>query len=196
MLQRVLRWALVICVGAVIAVEAVGQTSSQTQPVAPDITGWNHVGLLSDGQKIIVSVGPGFPIHCRFQGTTDHSLYCEKVNLSRSFEMREIARDDVAWLRIDNLAHERNTVVPTCAGAGAVPGGTSFQVPSVCAFKVAVASISGAIGAGIGDLASLSIGDLSPGRMIYSRPQRSTAAHLHWPIGRRPAVPIEPAQTQ
>jgi hypothetical protein len=194
MLRSVLTWALLTCVSAVVAVEAVGQTSSQTQPVAPDITGWNHVGLLHDGQKIIVSVGPGFPIHCRFRGSTDRSFFCEKSNLARGFEMREIARDDVAWLRIDNLAHERNTVVPTCAGA--VPGATSFQVPSVCAFKVAVASISGAIGAGIGDLASLSIGDLSPGRMIYSRPQRSTAAHLQWPIARRPAVPNEPAQTQ
>jgi hypothetical protein len=35
MLHRVLDWALVICIGAVFAMEAVGQASPQTQPVAP-----------------------------------------------------------------------------------------------------------------------------------------------------------------
>jgi hypothetical protein len=94
MLRRVLELAFLVCVGAFAAAEAVGQTP----PPAPDITGWNRVSDLSDGKRIIVSVGSGLPIHCIFRGTTDHSLYCERDNRLRAFEMHEIQRNEIAWV--------------------------------------------------------------------------------------------------
>src|SRR5580704_12535996 len=81
MYQRFLKWALVICISAVIAAEAIGQSlpdTPQTPPAAPDMTGWNRVGELRDGRRIIVSTGSGFPIHCIFRGVTDHSVLCDQ----------------------------------------------------------------------------------------------------------------------
>jgi hypothetical protein len=99
MYRSVLKWALAVCAGAVFAVQAVGQSSPQTPPVAPDKTAWNHIGELPDGQRIIVSAGSVFPAHCIFRGVTDHSLYCERNNHLHGFDMREIPRNDVAWVR-------------------------------------------------------------------------------------------------
>ena len=107
MFHRVLIWALCLCVFATFAAQVVAQalpeqTTPQTPSTAPDMTGWNRVGELRDGRRIIVSVGSGFPIHCIFRSTTDHSVLCDEGSLFRGIDHREIARDQVAWLRTDN----------------------------------------------------------------------------------------------
>ena len=116
MYKCVLKWALAICLGAVIAAVAIGQslpeqTALQASTTAPDMSGWNRVGELRDGQRVIVSVGTGFPLHCVFRGTTDHSLFCDTGNLLLGFYKREIARDDVTWLRTDNYPRDRGIVM-------------------------------------------------------------------------------------
>jgi hypothetical protein len=68
----------------------------------PDTTGWNRVGELRDGQRIIVSVGSGIPMHCVFRGITDHSMFCDTGDLLLGFYQHEIARNDVTRLRTDN----------------------------------------------------------------------------------------------
>jgi hypothetical protein len=188
----VLKWSLAICVGAVFAVEAV----AQTPPNTPDMTGWNRVGNLPDGQRIIVSLGSGFPIHCIFHGITDHSLYCERANLLLGFDMREIARDDVAWLRTDNYPRDRAVVMTALGGAGVVVGATSPATPDTGAMRAWQAVLLGGIGAGVGYVISTPIALFMPGKTIYTQPKPPSAAHLHWPLKMRPAQPTEPALTQ
>ena len=139
MLRRVMKLALAICVGAAFAAEAVGQTPS----APPDMTGWNRVGELRDGQRIIVSVGSGFPIHCVFRGITDHSVFCDTGNLLLGFYKREIARDEVTWLRTDNYPRDRGIVMGVLGTAGVVFGAASAPSSETAALKVDSALLFG-----------------------------------------------------
>ena len=198
MYQRVLQWALVVCVGATIAVEAVGQappSAPQTPPTPPDMTGWYRVGDLYNGQRIAVSVGSGLPIHCVFRGTTDHSLLCDQCIRLFGIHHREIARDDVERVRTDDAAHKSDIVALTCTGTGAVLGGVSPLTTDVgSGFKAA--AIGGLIGATIGSLASLPIQLSNDDKTIYTHRRHPAAAHLRWPLRRRPTGQIEVAQVQ
>jgi hypothetical protein len=196
MLHRVLDWALVICIGAVFAMEAVGQGSPQTQPVAPDMSGWNRVGEMRDGQRIIVSVGSGIPMHCVFRGITDHSLFCDSGNLLLGFNKREIARDDVTWLRTDNYPRDRGIVMGVLGGAGVVLGAASPTTPDTGALRAWQAALLGGVGAGVGYVAALPIAFFLPGKTIYTQPRPPSAAHSRGPLRKRPAQPVEPAQAQ
>jgi len=202
MSRRVLQWALVICIGAVVAAEAVGQTppepaTPQTQAAAPDMTGWNRVGELRDGRRITVSVGSGFPIHCIFRGITDHSVLCDEGSFFRGIDHREIARDQVAWLRTDNLPRDRAIMVGATAGAVAVLGAVTADTDSL---RPLGAILGGSIGMGVGSLASIPMALSMPGKTIYMQPGPPSAthpAHLHWPaLKKRPAQPTEVGETQ
>jgi len=201
MLRRVLKWTLVICVGAVVAAEAIGQTlpeqtSPQTPTTAPDMSGWNRVGELRDGQRVIVSVGTGFPLHCVFRGTTDHSLFCDTGNLLLGFYKREIARDDVAWLRTDNYPRDRGIVMGVLGGAGVVLGAASPATPDTGALRGINAILLGSFGAGVGYVVATPIAFFLPGKTIYALPRPPRAAHLRSHLKRRPAEPSEPAPAQ
>jgi hypothetical protein len=203
MSHRILVPALVICVCAILAAGAVGQslpeqTTPPTPPNSPDMTGWNRVGELRDGQRIIVSVGSGFPIHCVFRGTTDHSVLCDEGSFFRGIDHREIARDQVAWLRTDNAPRDRAIVMGTTAGAGAVFGAVTADAGSQV--RVVGALLGGSLGLGIGAIASVPLTFSMPGKTIYLQPGPPTVshpAHLRWPVFKRgPAQPIESAQVQ
>jgi hypothetical protein len=206
MYQCVLKWALVICISAVIAAEAVGQSlpdqtsressGPQTPPAAPDMTGWNRVAELRDGQRIIVSVGSGIPMHCVFRGTTDHSLFCDTGNLLLGFYQREIARDDVTWLRTDNYPRDRGIVMGVLGGAGVILGAASPATPDSAPGRGLNAILLGSIGAGVGYVAALPIAIFLPGKTIYALPRNPSASHLHPLLKKRPTQPTEPAQTQ
>jgi len=201
MSKCVLKWALFVCAGAVLAVEAVGQAppeqaSPQTPPATPDMTGWNHVGNLPDGRRIIVSLGSGFPVHCIFRGITDHSLYCERANLLLGFDLREFARDEIASIRTDNYPRDRAVVMTVLGGAGVVVGAASPATPDTGALRAWQAALLGGIGAGVGYVVAIPIALFMPGKTIYTQPGPSTAAHLHWPLVKRPAQPIQPAPAQ
>jgi hypothetical protein len=195
MLHRVLDWALVICIGAVFAMEAVGQASPQTPPVAPDMSGWNRVSEMRDGQRIIVTVGSGIPMHCVFRGITDHSLFCDSGNLLLGFNKREIARDDVTWLRTDNYPRDRGIVMGVLGGAGVVLGAASPTTPDTGALRAWQAALLGGVGAGVGYVAAIPIALFLPGKTIYAQPMPPSAAHLRWPRMKYSRQPIEPAQT-
>ena len=201
MFHRVLKWARVICVGAILAAQAVAQTlpeqtTPQTAPNAPDMSGWNRVGELRDGQRIIVSVGSGIPIHCVFRGTTDHSLFCDTGNLLLGFYKREIARDDVAWLRTDNYPRDRGIVMGVLGTLGVIFGATTLPSSSTAALKTDSALLFGTIGVGVGYVAALPIAFFLPGKTIYALPKPPPAAHLHPLLKKRPAQPTDPAPTQ
>jgi hypothetical protein len=206
MFKRVLEWALIICIGAVAAAEAVGQalpdqtppelSSRQTPPAAPDMTGWNRVAELHDGQRITVSVGSGFPIHCVFRGVTDHSVLCDEGSFLRGIDHREIARDQVAWLRTDNTPRDRAIIEGTSAGAGAVLGAVASG-SNTGSLRVLGALLGGSLGICVGAIASMPLALSMPGKTIYMQPGPPSSAHVRWPLlKRRPAQPIEPAQTQ
>jgi hypothetical protein len=204
MFKRVLEWALIICIGAVAAAEAVGQalpdqtspelSAPQTAPTAHDMTGWNRVGELRDGQRIIVSEGSGFPIHCVFRGTTDHSLFCDTGNLVLGFYQREIARDDVAWLRTDNYPRDRGIVMGVLGTSGVIFGATTLPASSTAALKTDSALLLGTIGVGVGYVAAIPIAFFMPGKTIYAQPRPPSASRHSLPLKKRPAQPIEPAQ--
>jgi hypothetical protein len=201
MTPSVLQFALAICVGAIIAAEAVGQAppeppTPQAPPAPPDMTGWNRVGELRDGQRIIVSIGSGFPIHCVFRGTTDHSLFCDSGNLFPGFYQREIAREDVTWLRTDNYPRDRGIVMGVLGTAGAVFGGASAPSSESAALKVDSALLFGLIGTGAGYIAATPIAFFMPGKTIYALPKPPSAKHLRWTRRKRPARQVEVAQAQ
>ena len=189
MYRRVLQWTLAICVGATIAAEAVGQSGAAAPP---DMTGWNRVGELPYGQRIIVSTGSGFPTHCAFRGITDHSLLCDQGSLLLGLNQREIARDQVAWVRTDNAPRDRAILVGASAGAGAVCGAVTADTDSL---RPLGALLGGSLGAGIGALASTPIALSMPGKTIYMQPGPPSASHLHWPQKKRSVQPAESAQT-
>jgi hypothetical protein len=207
MFQCVSKWALVICVFARFAAQAIAQTlpdqtspglsTPQAAPTAPDMTGWNRVGELRDGQRIIVSVGSGFPIHCVFRGTTDHSVLCDEGSFFRGIDHREIARDQVAWLRTDNAPRDRAIVMGTTAGAGAVFGAVTADAGSQV--RVVGALLGASLGAGIGAIASIPMALSMPGKTIYIQPGPPSATHpthLRWPVlKKRPAQQSDVAQT-
>jgi hypothetical protein len=202
MLRRVIAWALAICIGAVCAAEVPGQTlpdqtpqeltSPQTPHSSPDMTGWNRIGELSYGQRIIVSTGSGFPIHCAFRGITDHSLLCDQGSLLLGLNQREIARDQVAWLRTDNFPRDRAIIMGSTAGACAVLGAVTADAGSP---RVLGAVLGGSLGVGIGAIASVPIALSMPGKTIYMQPGPPSASHLHWPQKKRSVHPAEFAQT-
>jgi hypothetical protein len=203
MYQRFLKWALVICISAVIAAEAIGQSlpdTPQTPPAAPDMTGWNRVGELRDGRRIIVSTGSGFPIHCIFRGVTDHSVLCDQGTWLLGLNHREIARDEVAWLRTDNASRDAAIVEGITGGTVAVLGAVGSPFGDTASERAAGALIGGSIGVGIGAIASVPMTLSMPGKTIYVSPAPPSAnhpAHLRWPVlKKRPAQPIESAQVQ
>jgi len=199
MYHCVLKWALVICISAVIAAEAIGQAlpdSPQTQPAAPDMSGWNHVGYLRDGQRIIVSVGSGIPMHCIFRGITDKSLFCDTGNLMLGFYKREIARDDVTWLRTDNYPRDRGIVMGVLGTSGVIFGATTLQSSSSAALKTDSALLFGSIGVGVGYVISWPIALFMPGNTIYDQPRPPSPGHLHPLLKKRPAQPSDPAPAQ
>jgi hypothetical protein len=202
MSRRVIQWALVICIGAVVAAEAVGQTpgepaTPQTQAAAPDMTGWNRVGELRDGRRITVNTGSGFPIHCIFRGITDHSLFCDQGSFLLGLDHREIARDQVAWLRTDNAPRDRAIMVGATGGACAVLGAVTADTDSL---RPLGALLGGSIGMGVGSLASIPMALSMPGKTIYLQPGPPAATHpvhLRWPaFKKRPARQAEPAPTE
>ncbi len=205
MFSRALKWALAICVGAVVAVEAVGQTppdqtspeksSPQTPPDAPDMTGWYRVSDLFNGQRIAVSLDAGFPIHCIFRGTTDHSLLCDQGSRLFGIRHREFARDEVKRVRTDDAAHKSDIVVLTLTGTGAVLGGVSPLTTNV-ASGLKAAGIGGLIGAAIGGLASMPMALFNDDKTLYTHPGHPSAAHLRWPLRKRKSGQIELAQVQ
>jgi hypothetical protein len=192
MLQRVLNWTLVICIGAVVAVDVAGQTP----PAAPDITGWFRVSDLYDGQRIFVNLDAGFPIHCVFRGTTDHSLLCDQGIRLFGIRHREIARDDVERVRTDDAAHKADIVALTFAGAGALFGGVASETSNNGSARLAATGIGLAIGAGFGALISMPMTLFNDDKTVYTHPRHPSAAHLRWPLGQRTAGQIELAQTQ
>jgi hypothetical protein len=201
MSHRILVSTLAICAGAVFAAQAIGQSlpaTPQTPPVAPDMTGWNRVGELRDGRRIIVSTGSGFPIHCIFRGTTDHSVSCDQGSFLRGIDHREIARDQVAWVRTDNAPRDRAILEGTSAGAFAVLG--AVAAPETGSTRALGALLGGSIGMGVGAIASTPFAFSMPGKTIYMQPGPPSASHpaqLHWPVLRtRPAQPAQVAQTQ
>jgi len=203
MFHRVLKWARVICAGAIFAAQAVAQTlpeqtTPQTPPTAPDMSGWNRVGELRDGQRIIVSVGSGFPIHCIFRSTTDHSVLCDEGSFFRGIDHREIARDQVAWLRTDNIPRDRAIIVGASAGAGAVFGAVTADAGS--SVKALGALLGASLGMGVGAIASVPLALSMPGKTIYVQPGPPSAAHpthLRRPVlKKRPAQQSDVAQTQ
>jgi hypothetical protein len=198
MLHRTLVSALAICAGAVLAVQAVGQSLPGTPqtPAAPDMTGWFRVGNLYDGQRIFVSLDAGFPIRCVFRGTTDHSLLCDQGIRLFGVHHREIARDEVKRVRTDDAAHKADIVVLTFAGAGALLGGVSQLTPNEGSLRVAAAGIGLAVGAGFGALVSAPIVLSNDDKTIYTQPRPPSAAHLHKPLRKRPAQPTQRTQTQ
>jgi hypothetical protein len=187
-----MKLALAICVGAAFAAEAVGQTPS----APPDMTGWNRVGELRDGQRIIVSVGSGFPIHCVFRGITDHSVFCDTGNLLLGFYKREIARDEVTWLRTDNYPRDRGIVMGVLGTAGVVFGAASAPSSETAALKVDSALLFGLVGTGVGYVAAIPIAFFLPGKTIYALPKPPSAKHLRWPERKRSAKQTELAQAQ
>ena len=202
MFHRVLKSALCLCVFATFAAQVVAQalpeqTTQQTPPTAPDMTGWNRVGELRDGRRIIVSVGSGFPIHCIFRSTTDHSVLCDEGSLFRGIDHREIARDQVAWLRTDNTPRDRAIWEGASGGAGAVLGAVVAPTGSL---RVLGALLGGSLGMGVGALASIPMALSMPGKTIYVQPgppSAGHAAHLRWPVlKKRTAQPIQSAQVQ
>jgi hypothetical protein len=184
--------ALAICVGAVCAAESVGQAP----PAAPDMTGWNRVSELHDGQRIIVSTGSGIPMHCVFRGTTDHSLFCDSGNLLLGFYRREIARDEVTWLRTDNYPRDRGIVMGVLATAGVVFGAASAPSSETAALKVDSALLFGLVGTGVGYVAAIPIAFFLPGKTIYALPKPPSAKHLRWTQKKQPAKQVEVAQAQ
>jgi hypothetical protein len=208
MLRRVIDWALAICIGAVCAAEVPGQTlpdqtpqeltNPQTPPSSPDMTGWNRVGELPYGQRIIVSTGSGFPIHCAFRGITDHSLLCDQGSLLLGLNQREIARDQVAWLRIDNFPRNRAILAGISAGAGAALGAAAADTDSL---RPLGALLGGSVGLGVGTIASAPMAFSNSGKTIYVQPTVQpgppTTTHLRWPqLKKRPAPQVELAHVQ
>jgi hypothetical protein len=208
MLRTVLVWALAICVGAVVAVEAVGQTppdqtspeksSPQTPPDAPDMTGWYRVGELRDGQRIIVSINFGPTYHCVFRGITETSVLCDENGpyvgiYQRSTVQREIARDHISSLRTDDFFRDRAVVISVFGGAGLAYG--AVAQPGDGGTRGLDAILFGAIGSGVGYLVSIPIWSLHPGKTVYVQPGPASATHLRAPLlKKRPAKPIESAQ--
>jgi hypothetical protein len=184
-------WAIVVC--AVFAVPAVGQVVTNT----PDTTGWFHIGQLRDGQPITVSTGSRFPIHCIFRGITDHSLRCDQGAFLIGLNQREIARDQVAWLRTDNAPRDRAIMVGTTGGAGAVLGALTTGTGST---RAVGALLGGSLGMGVGAIAFIPLALSMPGKTIYIQPgppSDTHPTHLHWPaLKKRPAQPTDLAQSQ
>jgi hypothetical protein len=201
MLRWLFQLALAICIGAYLAPKAVAQSQPNTAvvptpPSAPDMSGWNRVGELRDGQRIIVSTGSGFPIHCVFRGTSDHSLFCDTGNLLLGFYRREIARDEVTWLRTDNYPRDRGIVMGVLGGAGVVLGAASPATPDNGALRGINAILLGSFGAGVGYVAAIPIAFVMPGKTIYALPRPPRAGHPRSPLKKRPAQPAEAAPTQ
>ncbi len=191
MYRRVLRWAQAICVAALCAAESVAQT-----PPPPDMTGWNRVAELCDGQRIIVSTGSGIPMRCVFRGTTDHSLFCDSGNLLLGFYQREIAREELTWLRTDNYPRDRGVVMGVLGTAGVVFGAASAPSSESATLKVDSALLFGLIGTGVGYVAATPIALFLPGKTIYALPKPPSAKHLRWTRKKQSAKRPEPAQLQ
>lgn len=193
MLRRVLSSMLAICVGAVFAAEAVGQVITN----APDMTGWFRVGDLRDGQPIIISTSSGFPIHCIFRGITDHSLRCDQGTFLLGLNKREIARDEVAWLRTDNAPRDRAILIAGSGGTVAVLGALT---PGTASTKAVGALLGGSLGMGVGAIASVPLALSMPGKTIYVQPgppADTYPTHIRWPVlKKRPAKQPDVAQMQ
>jgi hypothetical protein len=196
MLLRVLQGALAICSGATFAAGAL----SQAPPTAPDMTGWNRVGELRNGQPIIVSTGSGLPAHCIFRGITDHSVLCDQGAFLLGINHREISRDEVAWLRTDNAPRDRAILMGVSGGALAALGAANSALGDTASERADSALIGGLLGVSIGAIASVPITLSMPGKTIYMQPGPPSAAHsahLRWPaLKKRPAPPSEPAPAQ
>lgn len=201
MCRSVLKQACIVCLGSclglTLAADAAAQSRAEAGHAAPvplDLSGWNRIGDLRDGQKIVVSLLSGFPMHCTFRGITDRSLFCEQRGLLLGFDTSEIGRDDIARVRTDDYPRDRGIVMAVLGGAGLVEGAAAPTTPDTGAMRAGQALLLGAIGAGVGYAVSLPIAVFAPGKTIYRRPLAPSPAHLPHPLFKRPATDAQTLQ--
>jgi hypothetical protein len=123
-------------------------------------------------------------------------VLCDEGSFFRGIDHREIARDQVAWLRTDNAPRDTAIIEGATAGACAVLG--AVVAPDTGPTRVLGATLGGSLGMGIGAIASIPLALSMPGKTVYMQPGPPSAthsAHLRWPqLKKRSAQPIDPAQ--
>jgi hypothetical protein len=111
---------------------------------------WAQVEEFSDGQPIVVNTTSGFPVHCRFVGTTDAILYRDRPGAPHDQADYRFDRATVASVRVSQP--ERNWH-PVLAGAMVITGAIfglaasrNTDAPGAAAAGLIAASIVGPIG--------------------------------------------------